>query len=95
VAANNGLVPLYTPNPWVSGSSLSHLSDYVFTGSKDTLMTAVVSRGPAPRALSAVELGILRDLGYTVAPGPGGATLMFVGVLFLRRLRQNGAVEPR
>jgi hypothetical protein len=95
VAANNGLVPLYTPNPWVSGSSLSHLSDYVFTGSKDTLMTAVVSRGPAPRALSAVELGILRDLGYTVAPGPGGATLMFVGVLFLRRFRQNGAVEPR
>jgi hypothetical protein len=95
VAANNGLVPLYTPNPWVSGSSLSHLSDYVFTGSKDTLMTAVVSRGLAPRALSAVELGILRDLGYTVAPGPGGATLMFVGVLFLRRFRQNGAVEPR
>jgi hypothetical protein len=95
VAANNGLVPLYTPNPWVSGSSLSHLSDYVFTGSEDTLMTAVVSRGPAPRALSAVELGILRDLGYTVAPGPGGATLMFVGVLFLRRLRQTGAVEPR
>ena len=76
VAANNGLVPLYTPNPWVSGSSLSHLSDYVFTGSKDTLMTAVVSRGPAPRALSAVELGILRDLGYTfVALGSDGGSV--------------------
>jgi hypothetical protein len=93
VAANNGPVPLYTPNPWVPGSSVSHLSDYVFTGSTDTLMTAVVGRGPAPRALSAVELGIMRDLGYTIAPGPGGATLMFVGVLFLRRLRKNGAIE--
>ena len=89
VAANNGPVPLYTPNPWTSGSSLSHLSDYVFTGSKDSLMTAVVGRGPAPRALSAVELGIMRDLGYTIAPGSGGATLMFVGVLFLRRLRRS------
>jgi hypothetical protein len=89
VAANNGPVPLYTPNPWASGSSLSHLSDYVFTGSQDTLMTAVVGRGPAPRTLSAVELGILRDIGYTIAPGPGGATLMFVGVLFLRRLRRT------
>lgn len=89
VAANNGPVPLYTPNPWTSGSSLSHLSDYVFTGSKDSLMTAVVGRGPAPRALSAVELGIMRDLGHTIAPGSGGATLMFVGVLFLRRLRRS------
>jgi hypothetical protein len=61
----------------------------VVTGSKDSLMTAVVGRGPAPRALSAVELGIMRDLGYTIAPGSGGATLMFVGVLFLRRLRKS------
>jgi VCBS repeat-containing protein len=70
VAANNGRVPLYTPSSWVSGSSVSHLSDFVFTGSRDMLMNAVISRGPAPRVLSPVELGILRDLGYTVNPGP-------------------------
>ena len=88
VAANNGLVPLYTPSSWVSGSSVSHLSDYVFTGSRDMLMNAVISRGPAPRALSPVELGILRDLGYTVVPAPGVAAVMFVGVFFIRRPRK-------
>ena len=33
VAANSGNpVPLYTPNPWESGSSMSHLDDDTFTG---------------------------------------------------------------
>jgi hypothetical protein len=84
-AANNGRVPLHTPNPWAAGSSVSHLSDYVFTGSKDTLMNAVISRGPGPRKLSAVELGILRDIGYEMNPGPGTAAMMFVGVFLIRR----------
>lgn len=88
VAAYGRRVPLYTPSTWAAGSSVSHLNDFVFTGANDTLMTARVTRGPAPRQLSAVELGILSDLGYTVAPGPGTATLMIVGVFLWRRPRR-------
>jgi hypothetical protein len=34
-------------------------------------------------------LGILRDIGYTVAPGPGVAAVMFVGVFLIRRPRKT------
>ena len=87
VAAFNGLVPLYTPNPWASGSSLSHLNDNRFTGSNEKLMNAVSSQGPGIRVLSAVELGILEDLGYDVTPG--GSVLMFVGFFVSRRPRRR------
>jgi hypothetical protein len=36
-----------------------------------------------------VELGILADLGYTIAPQPGSAALAFIGVFFLRRARKR------
>jgi hypothetical protein len=66
VAAYGGRVPLYTPNPWASGSSLSHLNDRVFAGRNRKLMNAQVASGLGIRVISAVELGILADLGYTV-----------------------------
>ena len=68
VAAYGGRVPLYTPNPWASGSSLSHLNDRVFTGSNRKLMNAQVASGLGVRVISATELGVLADLGYTVTP---------------------------
>jgi hypothetical protein len=30
-------------------------------------------------------LGILRDIGYEINPGPGTAAMMFVGVFLIRR----------
>jgi hypothetical protein len=66
VAAYGGRVPLYTPNPWASGSSLSHLNDRVFAGGNRKLMNAQVGSGQGIRVISAVELGVLADLGYTV-----------------------------
>lgn len=90
VAAYQAKVPLYTPNPWESGSSISHLSDNTFSGSKRTLMNAVISVGPGIRELGPVELGILTDIGYTVAPGPGAPTLLFVGFVTLRLRRRKG-----
>lgn len=69
VAAYGGPVPLYTPNPWESGSSMSHLDDATFTGASEKLMNATVDTGPGVRVISPVELAILRDLGYTVATG--------------------------
>ena len=89
VAAYLGNVPLYTPNPWASGSSLSHLNDNVFGGSAEKLMNAVVNRGPGVRVLSPVELGVLADIGYTVSPGPGTPALLFVGFVTIRLRRRK------
>ena len=89
VAAYGGLVPLYTPSSWESGSSISHLNDRTFTGSNRKLMNAQVFSGRGIRTLTPVELGILADLGYTIAPQPGTAALAFVGVFFLRRSRKR------
>lgn len=84
VAAYGGLVPLYTPNPWQSGSSMSHLDDSTFTGNNQQLMNAVSDTGLGVRTLSDVELGILEDLGYTIAPHSVSAFLFF-GLLLIRR----------
>ncbi|BBX67427.1 Ig-like domain-containing protein [Mycolicibacterium psychrotolerans] len=91
VAAYGGLVPLYTPNPWESGSSMSHLDDTTFTGADDQVMNAKAGKGPGVRVLSAVELGILKDLGYQVVT-PQNSALAFVGLLVLvRRRRRAGS----
>lgn len=88
VAAYGNLVPIYTPGTWAPGSSISHLNDRVF-GVSRTLMTAQVGSGQGIRVLSPIELGVLADLGYTVAPQPSGAMLAFIGVFFLRRTRRR------
>jgi len=89
VAAYGGLVPIYTPGSWESGSSVSHLNDRVFSGANRKLMNAQVFSGRGIRVLSPVELAILADLGYTIAPQPGSAALAFIGVFFLRRTRRR------
>lgn len=68
VATYGGPVPLYTPNPWESGSSMSHLDDATFSGANQKLMNATTDTGLGVRVISPVELAILRDLGYTVTP---------------------------
>lgn len=91
VAAYGGPVPLYTPNPWESGSSMSHLDDTTFVGADDQLMNAKAGKGPGVRALSAVELGILKDLGYQVVT-PQNSALAFAGLLVVvRRHRRAGS----
>jgi VCBS repeat-containing protein len=87
VAAYGGPVPLYTPSVWTAGSSVNHLNDAVFSGTNKRLMNAIVATGQGLRALSPVELGVLKDLGYAVVPVPGGVALVFVSVMFLRRRR--------
>ncbi|MFZ4373511.1 MAG: Ig-like domain-containing protein [Mycobacterium sp.] len=66
VAAYGARVPLYTPSPWESGSSVSHLDDRTFVGVNRKMMNSQVRVGRGIRDLSSVELGILADLGYTV-----------------------------
>lgn len=93
VAAYGGPVPLYTPSPWESGSSMSHLDDDTFTGADAMLMNAISDTGLGIRILSPTELGILKDLGYTVfESGSLQATFVLIGFGFLRR--RTGAQRP-
>ena len=89
VAAYGGLVPVYTPNPWQGGSSISHLDDQSFYGRNEQLMNARHGTGQGLRALSALETAILADLGYTIAPAPASAAVLLFGVFLLRRRRTN------
>lgn len=89
VTAYGGLVPLFTPSPWQSGSSLSHLDDDTFTGADEQLMNAESNRGPGIRVVSPLEAAILADLGYTVVPGPGVAAWAFIGLVLIRRPRRR------
>ena len=66
VAAYGDFVPLYTPSPWESGSSLSHLDNNTFVGVNRRMMNPRVLVGRGIRDLSPLELAMLADLGYTV-----------------------------
>ncbi|GAY18105.1 Ig-like domain-containing protein [Mycobacterium sp. shizuoka-1] len=88
VAAYGGPVPLYTPKPWESGSSMSHLDDSTFTGSITKLMNAASDTGLGVRTLSAVEIGIMKDLGYTMVSQSTGVAVLLVGLMLVRRRRQ-------
>lgn len=83
------LVPIYTPNPWESGSSMHHIDDATFTGDQQKLMNAQTDTGLGVRVLSPVELGILRDLGYTVVNQPVSIAAAAFGFLFVRRMRRR------
>jgi hypothetical protein len=91
VAAYGGPVPLYTPSPWESGSSMSHLDDDTFTGSMQKLMNAASDTGLGVRTLSAAEIGIMKDLGYTMVSQSTGAGVLFIGMMLIRRRKQRVA----
>lgn len=74
MAANGGQrVHIYSPATFLSGSSLSNLDTDFFT-SAAYIMEHAVASGPATRTLSAIELGILTDLGYSVSAIPEPST---------------------
>ena len=91
VTAYGALVPLYTPNPWEEGSAISHLDDATFTGSDRNIMNAQLATGPGLRIPTAIELGILKGIGYTVitAPLSGGSALAIIGFVFFVRARRR------
>jgi hypothetical protein len=73
-AYNDKPVPLYSPAEWAGGSSVSHLDDDTFTGDNKRMMVSGDGTGMGVRTLSAVEIAILKDLGYTmVAQTPQNA----------------------
>ena len=66
VALNGGeLVPLYAPETFDIGSSVSHLDEGVYpAGTEDALMTPSIASGEAIRKPGPVTLGVLYDLGW-------------------------------
>lgn len=82
MAANMGNpVGLYTPTTWEEGSSVSHTDDDN-PAIYGTMMTAKGPTGPWPRDYSAIEVGIMRDLGYTVTavPEPETYAMLIAGL---------------
>ena len=65
-----GLVPVFTPKEFAGGSTVHHLDDDTFTDENMKMMNAEVPDGVKIWTLSAVELAILKDLGYNVVPLP-------------------------
>ena len=116
VAANGGEpVYLHSPEQWEPGSSASHLDGGVYHGLGGHpvyLMNAEArsAEGEEVRVLSAVELGILRDLGYrtagagtaaalrpVAAPAPAalaGGLALLLGLGAGRRPRVGGLRDP-
>ncbi len=82
VAANGGNpVGLYTPETWGGNSSVSHLDDEnpAYAG---RMMLATSNTGPNARDYGATEVGMLTDLGYTVAivPEPETYAMLLAGL---------------
>ena len=81
VAANGGVRPkLHAPAVFETGHSLTHLDPDLFP---DALMRGASANatklGDVTRP-SAVELGMLTDMGWTIVPEPSAALLLLVGL---------------
>jgi autotransporter-associated beta strand protein len=69
-----GAVPLYAPNPFRSGSSISHT-----TTSPQGVMNASIGAGTQRRAYLDYEIGMLLDMGYNVYNWNGNASALWSG----------------
>jgi hypothetical protein len=88
VAAYGGLVPLFTPNPWSEGSSGSHLDDATFTDANEKMMNSATQTGLGIRVFSPVEVGILKDLGFTLVPQTSTVAVAAMVLVVVRRSRK-------
>ncbi|WP_166424483.1 PEP-CTERM sorting domain-containing protein [Paraglaciecola sp. 20A4] len=90
VAANGGnLVGIYSPTTWAVGSSGSHLDGAPFP---TDMMKYDRDFGPETRGYSAVDVGVLTDLGYsrvTDVPEPSTFGIGIVGLLSLMFARRR------
>lgn len=91
MAANGGqAVGLYTPTTWEGGSSVSHTDDQN-PAIYGTMMTAQGPTGPWPRDYSAIEVGMMRDLGYTVTavPEPETYAMLLAGLALISSIARR------
>ena len=90
LAANGGAgIPIFSPNPWVDGSSISHLDDNSAVSSTSIMNADAHKQGIDTRTLGALELAVLKDIGYanvaapSEVPVPAAAWLLASGLLGL------------
>jgi len=95
VAAFGGNVPLYSPDVWEEGKSLSSLDDGSF--SPDALMESGVQTGLMARSWNPTEIGIMKDLGYTIVAIPEPRMIFmlisFVGFFAVMRMKKKSRFE--
>ncbi|TWU00598.1 hypothetical protein Pla108_15500 [Botrimarina colliarenosi] len=98
VAAAGGPVYLYSPTTWLGGSSGSHLdTDFYQTGlgQIENMMNheASVFEGLDIRQYTMIELGILKDIGYTqlvmMVPEPTSVLIVLAGISTCLGVRQR------
>jgi len=58
-------VPIFSPNPWLDGSSGSHL-DTTVPALSTMLMAHAATTGLRPRTLSPIEKAMFRDIGFSL-----------------------------
>lgn len=90
VAVYGGLVPLYTPGTWASGTSVTHLNPTPVkpAGTTGYLMDPSDGYGLGVRVITPVEVGILEDLGYTIVTPSGASVFVILGFGLMRRRRR-------
>ena len=62
---NGGRARIYAPNPWISGSSYSHLDEATHSSA---LMSPSIGAGQAVHDIPILDLAILDDLGWELNP---------------------------
>ena len=87
LAANGGqAAQIYSPKVWEDGSSGSHLDDacYTISGNVSTyMMEAQTIEGLGVRTISPLEVGMLKDIGYTQFGAQGTGTVPEPATLYL------------
>ena len=89
VAEYGGNIPIYAPADYAPGSSLSHVDEQ--PPFESYLMSYSLNTGEAIHSLSAVEVAMLRDLGWNAVPEPASAVLLAFGAAVLSRRRRKTA----
>jgi len=75
-AANGGAgLPMFSPNPWEPGSSISHLDDNSTITNQSIMNAYAHGLGLDTRTLGSHELAILKDIGYTQVSAPAAVPL--------------------
>lgn len=72
-AIYGGPVPIYAPENYSPGSSLSHLDTTTFS---DYTMSHAIANGAMKRTLSDLEIAMMSDMGWDVIPEPSPVMLV-------------------
>ena len=93
VAMNGGVRPrIYAPATFAAGSSLSHVDEGTYPGD---LMSPFFGLGEVRHAPSAIDIGMLSDMGWTIVPEPSAglsAVLVCLAYRFSRRVVKKAVV---